>query len=73
MSACFLDLMRAVPERGQVLPAERSAEVAQERNDDRPLPPQLRQRDIVSFVTGKRRVGCWLSNFDHGSTSRRTL
>ena len=60
-----LDLRCALTERRQVLPAERSAKVPEERDDDRALPPELRERNVSSVATAEGDVGRGLPDLDH--------
>jgi hypothetical protein len=54
----------------EMLAADGSTEVTQEEQDRRPLAPELRE---VEDAAGPRenRVGCWLADGDHPSSTTR--
>ena len=54
LSACRFDLAGALTERFQVLPAERSAEVAKEGKDEGLLAPQLREGDVARAIAAAK-------------------
>ena len=61
-ATCLPDLLVALPERLQVLPAERSAEVSEEGDDDGPVVPELSERDLAPVASAESNVGSRLAD-----------
>ena len=61
-ATCLPDLLVALTERLQVLPAERSAEVSEEGDDDGPSAPELSERDLAPVASIEGNVGSRLAD-----------
>ena len=65
--ACGPDLVGALTELFQVLPTERSAEVAKEGEYQGAFAPQLSKRDLAAIAPAEQCLWGWLTDFSRHS------
>ncbi len=67
VAACGPDLVGALTELYQVLPTERSAEVAKEGEYQGAFAPKLSKRDLAAIAPPERCFWGWLTDFSRHS------